>query len=200
MTPGVDPMVQVVPLRAFQALATALLALPRSPGGDAECPAGRSPVAEGECVQCGMKVSGEALMALTAPPPDEGQDPRVERLRQGYCARKGCESYFYRLSFRPWPGVNWPSVIARIHDEAGGAERKDNAVPAVVPMVRRQFLSQAVLRGGIALGALAALWLARHWHRGGRIPYLREPERFEVDVLSAEEREALESWRAYRPR
>lgn len=200
MTSEHIPTLHVVPLRSFPALARAIVQLPRTPGCNPDGAVRSSPLAGAECVQCGMRIAGEALIALSAPPPDEGHDPRVERLRQGYCARKGCDSYFYRVSFRPHPGVDWASLIALSTGEKPIEVRKEDVVTPDHPLARRQLMRLVAWRGGLGLGALAAIWFGRHWHRGGRIPLIREPEQFEVDVLTAEQREALEGWRAYRPR
>src|SRR4051794_32043454 len=45
-----------------------------------------------ECIQCGIRLSGEELWALMQPPAEKDPNPKVERLRLGDCARKGCDS------------------------------------------------------------------------------------------------------------
>src|SRR3954468_19591782 len=58
-----------------------------------------------ECVQCGIRLSGSEVLKFADDPSD---DPRVERLRVGYCARNGCASLFYNVICAPHPEINWP--------------------------------------------------------------------------------------------
>src|SRR5437773_1407310 len=57
----------------------------------------------GECVQCGIQVTGEEMLALSKPAEAGEANPRVTRLRQGNCARNRCDSYYYRLIFTGHP-------------------------------------------------------------------------------------------------
>ena len=62
---------------------------------------------EGECVQCGIQVSGAELVAAAGADPGDPCPPKVKRLSQGYCARNGCDSRYYRLSFGEVSGLDW---------------------------------------------------------------------------------------------
>ena len=134
-----------------------------------------------ECVQCAIRVTGEELLALSAPALGSATNPRVARLRQGYCARNHCDSYYYRLMFAVHPDIDWPRLLAQIEStggEGGGAAPGD-ATPKIAtqnPARARRFSRVAI---GVAI--LAMLWILRQWYRGGTIPWVREPENFQVD-------------------
>lgn len=176
--PGTSVHVRQEHLRSLPALA-ALLA--RAPA-----PAAEAVVAE--CVQCGFRLTGTELLAL-APAAGDSAPPaapaKIDRLRRGYCARNGCDSSYYRLSFEPRPGIDWERLVPK-----GDLEVVEAPVEEAPEVARRREefragLRRLALRGGMALGALLLLLLARHWYLGGTIPYLREPEKFEVEVPTA---------------
>ncbi len=141
---------------------------------------------DAECVQCGMRLNGEPLAILALPAPAAlPQDPRVMRLRQGYCARNGCDSYYYRLQFRPVSGVSWERVLAAAADRAWEEPATEARPPCRAlwgPDAFRQ-----VARGLIVLFVLGTILLARQWYLGGTIPFLRQPEKFEVDHSGIQE-------------
>ena len=65
------------------------------------------------CVSCGIELSGEELLQLVAPvDPSVPSSHKLERLKQGYCARTGCDSYFANLSLLPTAGVDWGKLLA----------------------------------------------------------------------------------------
>ena len=41
-------------------------------------------------------------------------------------------------------------------------------------------------RAAVMLGMILLLWLAREWYLGGRIPFLREPEKFKIETTSSD--------------
>src|SRR5688572_16421702 len=61
-----------------------------------------------ECVQCSISVPGSDLQKLPRP---EFSDPKLDRLRSGYCARNGCDSNFYRVIRAPHPQIDWPKLL-----------------------------------------------------------------------------------------
>jgi hypothetical protein len=137
-----------------------------------------------QCSQCGITVTGEELVALTAPSAAGEMNPKLERLREGYCARDGCASYHYQLQFKPYPGVDWGRLLATAeakmpqHGATGAAERESEA--AAKRRERRQVATRVLL----GLGIILLLLLIRQWYVGGTVPLIREPEHFQVDHLA----------------
>lgn len=135
-----------------------------------------------ECVQCGIVVPGEVLFALAETPAQDtgAPDAKVSRLRQGYCARRGCDSYYYRITFSDLTGVNWQSALAAA-DVLGDVPAPEPELPAAVegraPVPPWRLALTACLAASVLLLFLG--W--RQWYRGGTIPLVREAEYFEVD-------------------
>jgi hypothetical protein len=131
----------------------------------------------GECVQCGLRLSGLDLLQFGAG--EDNGDPRLERLRIGYCGRNGCESLFYRVMCAAHPEIDWPKLIHPAHtiseEEKAGAQREVAKDAAKTRWKKRG------LRLAIALGALLILFVIRQIWVGGTIPFIREPEDFKVD-------------------
>src|SRR6266581_2345472 len=70
----------------------------------------------GECVQCGIRITGDEMAHVAlAEIETEMADSRLGRLRQGYCARNGCDSYYYRIHFDDYPDLHW----MKIREQAG---------------------------------------------------------------------------------
>lgn len=141
---------------------------------------------EAECELCGLRVTGEELARLAKPAAElpDPDSPKVARLRLGYCARQGCNSYYYRLSFQPVPALDWTKVLDGVGDtsvtpdDSGAAEQpSDRLKAAAMASVRR--LAPRIILGVLVM---AALLFVRHWRRGGTVPWIREPEKFQVDV------------------
>jgi hypothetical protein len=137
-----------------------------------------------ECVQCGIRVGGEELLALGGGA-GPAADSKAERLRLGYCARKGCDSYYYRIRAKPCPGVDW----LRLFDETIPAEMEAQTeadLSTELTAGEDDGLGgprRMALRIGLAVVVMSGLLVARHWYRGGTIPFIREPEDFVVDVI-----------------
>lgn len=127
-----------------------------------------------ECVKCGFRVSGEEIFALSKTEDTEGLIGPVRRLHLGDCARSGCESYFYRLSFQRHPEAAWVALLAQV-------ERIQEEQAATSAAGRRVARLGVARRVGLALVIVVLLLLFRQWYFGGRIPLIREPEKFRVD-------------------
>jgi len=133
-----------------------------------------------ECTVCNLRVPGDELFKVGEPPDSSEASAPVKRLRLGYCAHVGCESYIYRISFRDGAGVDWTMAFQHIKElsdarkqaMAGGAEVERRKVA----VNRRKYAGRLLLGAGIILILLAI----RQWYLGGRIPFLREPEKFHV--------------------
>jgi len=157
------------------------------------------------CVGCHQAISGEDLaqLALDA----EGapaSNPRVERLRLGYCARPECNSRFY-LATANSGMVAWPTVFQRTRhfidhppvaveeptpapaaSQPGAKTAAASAQPSepsepepspVVPFAEQWRRLQYATLAAIVLVGLLFWW----WHSGARIPGITPaPRQFEV--------------------
>jgi hypothetical protein len=128
----------------------------------------------GECVKCGFRVSGEECFALSQVADGEGLVGTLQRLHLGDCARPGCESYSYRLRFQRHPDTDWIAILSQVEHIKEEQAGKSAAV-------RRAASLGVIRRVGLALVIVALLLLFRQWYFGGRIPLIREPEKFRVD-------------------
>jgi len=131
----------------------------------------------GECVKCGYRVSGEECFALSQAADTEAMSGTVRRLHLGDCARAGCESYFYRLSFQRHPDADWVVILSQV-------QRIQAEQAAASAAGRRAARLGVARRVGLALVIVVLLLLFRQWYFGGRIPLIREPEKFHVDPAS----------------
>lgn len=139
-----------------------------------------------ECVQCGIRVAGEELFNL-AQPGDPNDHQKIKRLRLGDCARYGCDSCYYRIRFWPVASLDWSSLLSEM--EAPQEETvASNRAKTSLSTFRTYFFVPSP-RMWMALGVLVLLLVIRQWHLGGRIPLLREPEHFRVDLEPQESQE-----------
>jgi len=132
-----------------------------------------------QCTRCGIPISGEELFALSQPPGDN-PSPKVRRLKLGDCACVGCESYFYLLTFRAQPPLDWPGLLAKAEAIQAELARPLAAQRWTAALAKGFLQSGLTRRAALALALLLLLLLIRHWHTGGAIPWLREPEHFRV--------------------
>lgn len=137
----------------------------------------------GECVQCGIRITGEELLIVARTKEPDGLRPRTARLILGYCARNGCDSCFYRLRFDPHPGLNWIEVLTWIESGNEDEEAEVTAANDEETAGSRASRRRLAVRASIGLVIVLMLLLLRQWYIGGRIPFIREPEDFQVDVL-----------------
>jgi hypothetical protein len=129
-----------------------------------------------ECVQCGIRLSGSELLKFEE---ESSDDARVERLRVGYCARNGCESLFYRVTCAPHPEIKWPALLNPAHELT--AEEKAAADSLAKKRALAKLRNKTLVRVGIAIAALLIVFAIRQIYIGGAIPFIREPEDFQVD-------------------
>lgn len=144
----------------------------------------------GECVQCHIRVNGEELLALSNPTAPDEADSRVGRLRQGYCARKGCNSYYYRLTFASHPDIDWANLLSQTESVNEGQSSRDAAASTGAAGAKRAARLGLVRRALIGMAVAVILLVIRQWYLGGRIPFIREPENFEVDHIPGARPEA----------
>lgn len=179
-------MVRKEHLRNLPSLAVRLMALrPGTATGEAAVLEMLKGAVEAECEGCGIRVAGDDLARLAKPAGEASESPKVARLRLGYCGRSGCDAYYYRIQFRPVPSVDWGKVLDEGETEGEPAEAvvvppeqaSDRMRAAAMASVRRW-----APRAAIAVVMIGGLLLVRHWRRGGTVPWIREPEKFQVEV------------------
>jgi hypothetical protein len=136
------------------------------------------------CVLCGILINGDDLNTIAlAHGADELSDPRLNRLKQGYCCRRSCDSYYYKLVFAPHPVVNWQKIIEKLSTpraQTSTPEVRENAAPSEKDIARR------TLRLKIAAGAglVLLLLLVKHILSGGSLPGLHRAPKYMVDPKS----------------
>jgi hypothetical protein len=70
-----------------------------------------------QCVECGIELTADELSVWTLSPAEARLDnPKLERLRQGYCGRKDCPSRYFAVTLSPHPELNWSEVMARVEN------------------------------------------------------------------------------------
>src|SRR5215831_3114284 len=123
-----------------------------------------------ECVVCGLRVTGEELLALAHLPSSLETSGRIKWLRLGCCARNGCDSRAYTLKFHNHPGIDWPEFFSKmdaVHtEEAAAPETKSESEPETPPANRRRALQIA-----LAIAIAILLFMIHQKYRGGRIPF-----------------------------
>jgi hypothetical protein len=133
-----------------------------------------------ECVGCGLRVTGDELLALAQLPSALETSSRIKWLRLGCCARNGCDSRAYVLKFQNHPGLNWAELFSKMEtarpEEPAAPETEAESGPETSPAAGQRRALQIAL--AIAIGIL--LFLLHQKYRGGRIPFIREPEHFRV--------------------
>lgn len=136
-----------------------------------------------QCEQCGLQVSGAEWGAvLQTEDHSVLGDPRLSRFHQGYCGRKDCQSYYYRVTFSEVPGVDWGQILAQVGRDVPQPEASIPAAPAF------QFGAgsrrQMAIRLGIGAAVIGILLLARRLWTGGSIPLVKPARKFTVDPSS----------------
>ena len=140
-----------------------------------------------ECVQCGIHVPGEDLFALSQPDENTSGKPKICRLRLGDCARNGCKSLYYRVTFISGPRIDWLAALQKTEnppqkpsDESAGGTWE--AVKSALPVKAR-----ISWRFWAVVAVITLVLVARQLYYCGRIPLIREPENFRVDTAPSSE-------------
>ena len=111
------------------------------------------------------------------------------RLRQSRCAREGCESHLYKLTFLNDRNVDWAKLftLAKSCEQPAQTEpveeTMDEGKPAtplrmVVPRTR------TLVRAGALAAGLIVTFVVHQLYFGGKIPFVREPRNFRMTVSS----------------
>jgi hypothetical protein len=138
-----------------------------------------------ECVQCKLHIEGDDLKTLAAQPVPNNDHPKLIRLRQGYCARNGCDSYYYNVVLDDHPNFDWLKLIELTETTLDQPTQPDSIHAATPPRTLKDVITHHpwMIRLALAITTLCLLFVLRQFYTGGTIPFIREPERFQVDVL-----------------
>ena len=134
----------------------------------------------GECVQCGIRITGDDMARVAlAGDKTEMPDSRLDRLRQGYCARNGCNSYYYRFHFDDYLDLDW----TKIREKAGhlaAAKQATIEKETSATTIRNWLLIRLAVGLGVAL-ILLLFWHIRYY---GYVPVLQKPHKYSIDPAS----------------
>jgi len=137
----------------------------------------------GECVQCGIQITGDEMGQLALA--GEGKplaDSKLDRLRQGYCARNGCDSFYYRVHLGDYRNLDWVKIREKTDTLALAAQAEAaEATGANTRAVRKRLL----IRAGTGVAVVVILLLWRHWFFYGYVPLLQKPHKYTIDPASA---------------
>lgn len=137
-----------------------------------------------ECVQCGIQISGDdirhiALAEEKTPLPNS----KLDRLRHGYCVRNGCDSYFYRLHFGDYPGLDWTKIREKADGLALAAEAAQENGTSQGSNTFRKWLLIRLCVGVAAVLVLLLFWHIRYY---GYVPLLQKPHKYTIDPASVD--------------
>jgi hypothetical protein len=138
---------------------------------------------EADCVQCGIKVSGDELRDLSIIDPQQPlEDPKLDRLRLKYCARNTCPSRFYRVHIQPDSELHWTAIKEQLQLATPEIREKRERKPIRLP----SFFSVPSSRPGILFlcallcFAVVSFFLVRYWVYGYRIPVIHKKHEYRV--------------------
>lgn len=135
-----------------------------------------------ECPGCKIKLTGLELRLLaTVHDGEEPESPKLERLRQNYCARNSCDSRFYVIHVQPESERHWLGIKDQLQHVAPQAretrstkERKPLFSSAGLPRVRPLHLATLLMIG------VVLFFVVRHWVYGSRIPLIQKKHEYRV--------------------
>lgn len=123
-----------------------------------------------QCATCGLGFSAGELMEAFAHHSETGEtNPKWQRLLRGYCARNGCDSYFYNVQFPAGLDVNWDSIWETMEalDTAATEVREELSEVEREPSSPRRWLRRPLI-ALVGAGLFGVIVL--HWGFGWRIP------------------------------
>ena len=134
----------------------------------------------GECIQCGISVNGSELARVCGQDANAAPEDKLSRLRLGYCARKGCNGHTYRLKFYKHIDLKWDDVLARIEGNLQVQQDEIDEAAGVVQEVKREEHLRSAKKFFAFVTVCLVLLILRQLFMGGAIPFIREPEKFQV--------------------
>lgn len=124
-----------------------------------------------QCVGCGITVSGTDLAHISvAPGQAVASEPKLDRLRLGYCARNGCNAKFYRIFCENLPGVDAAKLVARGLELRHAPPPEPEPEPDAVVGPRPVWWKQPKRLLAIAVLVLVVIWVFRFASERGLVP------------------------------
>jgi len=134
-----------------------------------------------ECVQCQLQLGGGEWRHLAVPDvATDAANPKLKRLRLGYCGRTGCESSYYTIKLGDGAKVDWSKVMDKMSFRSVGvpaAEESTAPTPMGCQPARSNRWKNAV---AVAVFILVLLFCWRYFF-GGKIPLLDSKPKYRVD-------------------
>lgn len=137
------------------------------------------------CIQCQMTLTGAeiAQLALADTATALVDNPKLERLRLGYCGRSSCESKFYQMQCRPSDLLDPAVILAAV--QSLRSEDLAAARPGKASLswshIREHPTARRIV---IGIGVFVLLLLLRHLWLGGTIPLLHKDPGYTLDPNS----------------
>ena len=136
-----------------------------------------------QCVQCGIHVTGEDISRVALATESASlRNPKLDRLRQGYCARNGCDSLYYRVHLGDYPNLDWVKIRKKA-DSLPVAPQTDPKQGSGTPSTAARKRLLIRVGAGVALAGVLLLW--RQYLYYGYLPLLKRPHKYTVDPASA---------------
>lgn len=134
--------------------------------------------ASAECLACKIRIKGDELLLLDPQSAVMDVPPKISRLRQGYCARQTCDTYFYRVELANQPGLDWAQYLPETENKVAEAQAAPTAEQMALKRIERK---QLLMRVGAGVVLVLVALLIKQIYQGGEIPLIRQAEKFEVD-------------------
>lgn len=139
------------------------------------------------CLGCGIEITGTELGRIAVA--GEGvvnPEPKLERLRLGYCARNGCTTKFYSIHCERLPGIDTEKVLARAielrHQPAPEPEPE-----AAAPVPPKPWFRNPRWIIGVLLLLGTAYYSFRYAADRGLVPGVPKKPTYQVDPSKAQE-------------
>jgi hypothetical protein len=146
------------------------------------------------CARCEIRLTGQEFLIAGTNPEDE-KPPKIQRVQLGYCARSDCGSNLYEVRYHRDTSIDWSAFFERMYESKSKVDETKLLEEAALRSIKQARLKkqlQQVAAGTVVIAGLLIMW---QWNRGGRIPFLREPEKFRVTPLAAGQQEHKIRWR-----
>ncbi|HOW68724.1 MAG TPA: hypothetical protein P5186_02265 [Candidatus Paceibacterota bacterium] len=140
------------------------------------------------CVQCGLALSGSELYQLARSSEPNAlplASPKLQRVKQGYCGREGCNSFYYEIRLPLGSDVDWTGILESIASrDSDGASK---GVPGESASVRSQTAlghkkRKVLLFAGLAF--VVILLALKYMMSTGGLPGFQQEQKFQIDPNS----------------
>jgi hypothetical protein len=170
------------PIQSLPYFASLILRAAKNSADSANLSARFAAACHAECLACGITLPGDQLLLLGQEQP--ASDEKLSRLQKGYCARRTCDSRFYRLVCTSAPGVDWTPIFNIKDGYASAPETTTDESSDDAPQTNR---TRQVVAASGALLLLVLTAVAWRLYVGGSIPFICPAEKFTVDAAGVAE-------------